>query len=88
MLANFFAFLSSSVFNFADFIVGLLPHMPLSTSQVEAYMSDSIVMNALSWVNWFLPLDIASSIIGLWGVAMMSYVGVRLAMRFTGELVM
>lgn len=87
MIASFLDFLSDSVFGFINGLLNIFPSMPVDTEQLSTLSGFQIVGDVLSWVNWFLPLDIAASIIALWAVAMMTYLGIKMAMRYTGEIV-
>lgn len=87
MIANFLDFLAQNVFGFINGLLGIFPQMPDTTEQLQTMSDVEIVGKVLSWVNWFLPLDIAASIIALWAVAMMAYLGIKMAMKYTGEIV-
>ena len=87
MIASFLDFLADNVFGFINGILGIFPSMPVNTDELTTLSGFDIVGKVLSWVNWFLPLDIAASIIALWAVAMMTYLGIKMAMRYTGEIV-
>lgn len=87
MISDFFGFLIGGVFDFLSGLFGILPQMPFSADDVRAFLGVEIVDQALGWANYFLPLDIAAGILALWSTAMMAYVGVKLAMKYTGEIV-
>ena len=86
MIGDFFDFLGNSIFDFFNGLLGIFPQMPVNTDELANLAGTRIVGQVLSWVNWFLPLDIASSILALWSVAMMTYLGIKMAMRYTGEI--
>ena len=86
MIGDFFDFLGDSIFGFLNGLIGIFPEMPVDTEQIENLASTQIVGNVLGWVNWFLPLDVAAVIFGLWSAAMLTYLGIKMAMRYTGEI--
>lgn len=87
MIGEFFNFLADNVFSFINGLLGIFPQMPITTNEIADLAGVNIVGSVLSWVNWFLPLDIAAAIIALWGTAMLAYLGIKLAMKYTGEIV-
>lgn len=87
MLTSFFDMLFGYVFDFLNGFFGLFPTMPIDAQTVSDMLNLPLVATVFSWVNYFLPLDIASSIVALWTVAIMAYVGLKLAMRYSKELV-
>lgn len=87
MIASFFDFLLNGVFDFMAGLFGLLPRMPFSANDVRNLLGVDIVNTALGWANYFLPLDIAAGILALWSTGMMAYVGIKLAMKYTGEII-
>lgn len=87
MIASFFDFLLNGVFDFMTGLFGLLPRMPFSVNDVRAFLGIDIVNTALGWANYFLPLDVAAGILALWSTGMMAYVGIKLAMKYTGEII-
>lgn len=87
MIADFFEFLLNGVFDFLNGVLGILPHMPFDASQIQSWLHLSEVSTVMGWINYFLPLDVASSIVALWATALMAYVGVKLALKYTGEIV-
>lgn len=87
MLTSFFDMLFGYVFDFLNGFFGLFPTMPINTQTVSDMLNLPLVATVFGWVNYFLPLDIASSIVALWTVAIMAYVGLKLAMRYSKELV-
>lgn len=87
MIGEFFNFLAESVFGFINGLLGIFPEMTVNTDEIARLAGVDVVANVLGWVNWFLPLDIASSILALWAVAMGTYLAIKMAMRYTGEIV-
>lgn len=87
MIGNFFNFLANSVFDFINGLLGIFPKTPDVMQNVEQLSGVQTVATVLKWVNWLLPLDIASAMIALWAVAMFSYLGVKMALKYTGEIV-
>lgn len=87
MIGEFFSFLAGSVFDFINGLLGIFPRVPDVTSQLVELSGVQSVITVLQWVNWLLPLDIASALIALWAVAMLSYLGIKMALRYTGEIV-
>lgn len=87
MIGEFFNFLADSVFGFINGLLGIFPEMTVNTDEIARLAGVDVVANVLGWVNWFLPLDIASSILALWAVAMGTYLAIKMAMRYTGEIV-
>lgn len=86
MIADFFEMLSGVVFSVLNSIFDLLPVMPYGVSDLQAYMSDSIVGTMLSWMNYFLPIVPATAMISLWATGMMAYIGIKLAMKYSNRL--
>ena len=87
MIADFFECLMNGVFDFLDGLFGILPQMPFDGAQIGQWLGLSELSTVLGWVNFFLPLDVASSIVAVWSAAVMAYVGIKLAMKYTGEIV-
>lgn len=87
MIAQFLDFLIGGVFDFLGGFFGLFPQMPDMTTGIRDMLGLELVSEVFGWVNYFLPLDIASSIVGLWSVAIMAYVGLKLAIKYAGDLV-
>jgi len=87
MIGDFLNFLANGVFDFMDGFLGLLPQMPITAGDISQYASADIVASILGWVNYFLPINVASSIVGLWCTAMLAYVGLKLSIKYTSKLV-
>lgn len=87
MLASFFETLFGYVFDFLNGFFGLLPVMPIDNQSISSMLNLPLMQTVFGWVNYFLPLDIASSIVALWTVGIMAYVGLKLAIRYSKELV-
>lgn len=84
MITDFLNMLGGAVFDFLD---GLLGIFPAANVQVQDFLTATgMTAQMLGWINWFLPLDIASSILALWAVSMLAYLGIKMAMRYSGEL--
>lgn len=86
MIADFLDMLVGGIFDFLGGFFSIFPQMPVSANDLNAYMDGGIVTTVLSWMNYFLPLDVASGIVALWATGMMAYVGLKLAMKYTGEI--
>lgn len=86
MIGDFFDFLGDNIFGFLNGILGIFPEMPIDTDQISSLAGTQIVGKVLGWVNWFLPLDVASVMLALWSTAMLTYLGIKMAMRYTGEI--
>lgn len=86
MITTFINFLVSSVYDFLHGVLGLFPQMPDSINIVRDLFGIEIVAQVYGWVNWFLPLDIASTIVGVWCTAIMAYVGIKLAIRYSAQI--
>lgn len=87
MIADFFEFLLNGVFGFFEGFFSIFPEMPFDAEDLSQMMNLGMVSDVMGWVNYFLPLDIAAAIVALWSTAMMAYVGLKLALRYTGEIV-
>lgn len=87
MIAVFIDFLMDGVFGLLNGFFSIFPKMPFSADDVSDYVSSDIVETSLAWANYFLPLDIAAAAVGLWAAVMMAYVGVKQALRYTGEII-
>lgn len=84
MIAQFLNFLSDSVFDLLGTLLGVLaPASALNyQSQIYALMDNELVSTVLSWVNYFLPLGMASTVITAWGVVMIGYIAFKLVMSY------
>ena len=87
MIGDFLDMLASTIFDFLEGFFGLLPQMPFTANDLQSYLNVEMVSTVMGWVNWFLPLDVASSIVALWSTAMMAYVGLKLSIKYTGKLI-
>lgn len=87
MIANLFEVISGAIFNVLGTIFGMLPAMPYSVSDFIEYMDNNLVINMVSWMNYFLPIGEATAIISVWATAMMSYVGVKLAIKYGNRVI-
>lgn len=87
MLTDFFDMLFGWVFEFLAGFFSLFPPMPIGNASISQFLSLPLVNTVFDWVNYFLPLDVASSIVAVWSAGMMAYVGIKLAMRYSNELV-
>lgn len=86
MIADFLEFLSNGVFDFLGSFLGIFPRSEVDADVLEQFTGAGITGEVLSWVNYFLPLDIAAAIIALWATGMIAYLGIKMALRYTGEL--
>lgn len=86
MISDFFEFLSSGVFTFLNGLLSIFPQSNIDPDVISQYMGVGITSEVLSWVNYFLPLDVAAAIIALWATGMIAYLGIKMAMRYTGEI--
>ena len=87
MIGEFFNFLTNGVFGMINGLLGIFPTMPVNADQLVRLSGVELVGTVLGWVNWFLPLDIASAIIALWSVAMMTYLAIKMAIRYSNEVI-
>lgn len=85
MIADFLQMLQGTVFELLAQILGVLPEMPIDVSSLDAYLTDNILYKVLQWLNWFLPLDAATAMVSLWAAAMMVYIGMKLAIKYSGR---
>lgn len=77
-------FLLDGVMAFLDGMLSTLPTLPPEIlGALDGFTGVSIVVEVLAWVNWFLPLSTASVVIALWGTAMMAYLGIKMAIRYS-----
>lgn len=81
LFAQFLDFLIGGVFDFLGSFIGILPHFPMSDIKdaIDAY---GAIEDVLCWVNWFLPVDIAATIITVWCTSMMAYVVAKLGFKY------
>lgn len=86
MIVNFIEMLAGAVFDVLNTIFGFLPAMPFGVDDLELFSSDSIVMQVLAWMNYFLPLQYAAAIVALWSTAMLAYVGIKLSIKYSARL--
>lgn len=87
MIGEFLNFLADAVFGFLNGIIGIFPQMPFEVGDYLDLSGVEMVHTILSWVNWFLPLDVAAAIIALWCTAMLAYLAVKMAMRYSEGIV-
>lgn len=86
MITRFFEMLSGFVFDLLNMFVGLLPPMPFNLDAVNAFLSNNIVVAVLQWVNYFVPVEVCCGILALWSTAMLGYVGIKMAVNYSGSL--
>lgn len=86
MIADFLEFLAGGIFDFLNGLLGIFPPMTIDADVLTNYTGSGNVTGVLQWVNYFLPLDVAITLLGLWAVAMITYLGIKMAMKYTGEL--
>ena len=87
MIGEFFNFLANTVFGFLNGLIDIFPAMPINADELETLAGVDIVGTIIAWVNWLLPIEVAATIIGLWANAMLLYLGIKLAMKTTAEVV-
>lgn len=87
MIGDFLDFLIGGVFDLLHGLLGIFPQMPFGSEDVADLMAFDIVGEVYGWINYFLPLDIASSIVALWSAGMMAYIGVKLAIKYSTEVI-
>lgn len=85
MISDFLEMLAGTVFSLITKLFSVLPAMPFTTDDITQYMEDNLVVQALAWFNWLFPVDVAAAIIGLWSTAMLAYVGLKLAIKYSGR---
>lgn len=78
--------LSGVVFDLLGSIFSLLPSMPFDLNDLNILAGNEIVVTVLSWFNYFVPVQAMAAILALWSVAMMSYVGLKLAIKYSEGL--
>lgn len=86
MIASFIEMLVNSVFDFLGGFFTLFPSNPVDVDSLASTLNSDGVTAVYSWVNWFLPFDIAAPTVALWATAMMAYVGLKLAFRYSDGL--
>lgn len=86
MIVNIIEMIAGAVFDFLNTIFGLLPEMPFGPDDLEIFQNDSIVMQALGWLNWLLPVQMAAGVVALWATAMLAYIGVKLSIKYSSKL--
>lgn len=86
MIGDFFTFLVGGVFDFLSGMFGILPQMPIGTDDLTAITGNEILTTGLAWANYFLPLGWAASTVALWATGMMAYLGIKLAIKYSGEI--
>lgn len=87
MLTSYFEMLFGYIFDFLNLLFQIFPPMPIDNDAIAQSLNLPMVATVFGWVNYFLPLDVASSIVALWSVGIMAYVGIKLAIRYSKELV-
>lgn len=87
MISAFLEFLMNGVMSFMNGFFGLFPTMPDNIQQLRQMLGLDMVETVFGWVNYFLPLDIASSIVALWSAAIMAYVALKLGIKYTKAVV-
>lgn len=87
MISDFLDFLIGGVFDLLSGILGIFPQMPFTSDDLQQYMNVDLVSSVYGWINYFLPLDIASSIVALWATAMMAYIGIKMAIKYSVDVV-
>lgn len=83
MLAGFIDFLGSSVFNLIGLVLSVLPVMPDLSEYLADLGSNPIVSSVLGFVNYFLPIQTAVTIVSAWAGGMIIYIAVKQAVKFT-----
>lgn len=62
------------------FLLGILPESPFANALGTLPAS---IENGLAWLNTFIPMESIVLLIGLWAVALVNYIAVRLILEFT-----
>lgn len=86
MIVKFIEMLAGAVFDVIGTVFSFLPQMPFGTNDLQQYMNDSLVVKVIQWMNFFLPLDVATAVISVWAAAMMTFIGVKLAVKYGTKL--
>lgn len=86
MIGDFLEFLTGGIFDFLNGLLGIFPRAEIDADVLEQFTGAGITGEVLSWVNYFLPLDIAAAIVALWATGMIAYLGIKMALRYTGEI--
>lgn len=87
MIANFLEWLSGGVFELLEAVIGILPAMPLSADALSSYLGDNIVITALQWVNYLMPIPAMLAIFGTWSAAIIGYSSVKLALKYGKDFI-
>lgn len=87
MIGDFLDFLIGGIFDLLHGIFGIFPQMPFGADELSEMMGLDIVATVFGWINYFIPLDVASSITALWATAMMAYIGIKLAIKYSTEII-
>lgn len=87
MIGDFFNMLLGGIFDFFNGFFGIFPQMPTDLDRLRQMLGLDLASTVFGWVNWFLPLDIASSIVAIWSVAIMAYVGLKISLKYTSKII-
>lgn len=89
MFADFLDFLVGGAFDFVEFFLGLLPQSPLNeiVTTIDGNITGNLIQEVLNWVNWFLPLDTAGTILFVWTTALLVYISIKTSFNW-GEKVL
>lgn len=82
MLTGFLDFLANGVFNLLQGLLGLFPQMPFGVQNFEQFASDNLFLTVMGWVNYFLPIQEATTIIALWAGGMMAYIAIKVPAKY------
>lgn len=83
MITGFLEMLTQTVFDLLSKILGVLPAMPFDLSVLEAFKQSKLVITVLSWINYFVPVSTCLAILTTWSVAMMTYIGFKMAIKYS-----
>ena len=86
MISEFLQMMSDVVFDLLNKIFGIFPQMPFDISNLEEQITNNIIYKAIQWMNYFLPVDMMLGTLALWSTAMMAYIGMKLAIKYSERL--
>ena len=86
MIAGFLNFLAGGVFSVLNMILDFFPSMPIDLEDLDELFGTNVVVEILSWVNYFVPVSVCCGIVALWATGMMAYVGLKMAIKYSESL--
>lgn len=86
MISEFLEMMTDVVFDLLNKIFGIFPAMPFNIGSLEDQITNNIIYKSLQWMNYFLPIDMMLGTLALWSTAMMAYIGMKLAIKYSQGL--